>query len=262
MSSNGGTCGPRVEAVARMQPQPSMCNRGGRIHLDPAETSPGRRRLATVSIVDIAINLVENYLRLTGYLTLSEFEVQRRDHEGRYKTVTDVDVMAIRMPAAAFVGDLHRTDNCELLELHDPVLALEPDTIDVIIGEVKQGPAELNPGIKDHAVLHSMLRRLEWLYATELETVVRKLQQYEVHRSPARGGGMIRTRIVAFGRSRESSECIISLSHIVTTLLRFFEEHEEALRPVQFREPAPAFLRLLVKAGFAIDKIPLDPASS
>ena len=27
--------------------------------------------------MDIAVNLVENYLRLTGYMTLSEFEVQR-----------------------------------------------------------------------------------------------------------------------------------------------------------------------------------------
>ena len=44
--------------------------------------------------MDIAVNLVENYLRLNGYLTLSEFEVQRRVSHGHYKTVTDVDIMA------------------------------------------------------------------------------------------------------------------------------------------------------------------------
>ena len=38
------------------------------------------------------------------------------------------------------------------------------------------------------------------------------------------------------------------------TLLDFFEKHEEAFRPSQFREPAPAFLRLLLKAGFDIRK--------
>ena len=48
--------------------------------------------------MDIAVNLVENYLRLTGYMTLSEFEVQRRDKKGRFKTITDVDVMAVRFP--------------------------------------------------------------------------------------------------------------------------------------------------------------------
>ncbi len=205
--------------------------------------------------VDIAVNLVEHYLRLTGYLTLSEFEVQRKDAEGRYKTVTDVDVMAMRMPGSVYLGDPHGEDDCELLEIEDPVLGLDPDTIDVVIGEVKQGPATLNAGIKDHAVLHSMLRRLEWVYAEPLHDVIRGLQQRQVHRGKARGGGAVRTRIVAFGRSPVSNDTVISLSHIVTRLLAFFDEHEEALRPVQFREPAPAFLRLLIKAGFDIDKV-------
>ena len=110
--------------------------------------------------MDIAVNLVESYLRLTGYLTLSEFEVQRRNDKGRFKTVTDIDIMAIRMPGAVFVGDPHEPADYELLEIDDPALGLEDDVIDVIIGEVKQGAAELNAGIKDHAVLHSMLRRV------------------------------------------------------------------------------------------------------
>jgi hypothetical protein len=38
-------------------------------------------------------------------------------------------------------------------------------------------------------------------------------------------------------------------------LLRFFEEHEAAFRPIQFKEPAPAFLRLLLKAGFSIESM-------
>lgn len=204
--------------------------------------------------MDIAVNLVENYLRLTGYLTLSEFEVQKRDATGRFKTVTDVDIMAIRMPGAIFVGDPHHPTDHEMLEIDDPALGLEDETIDVIIGEVKQGPAELNPAIKDHAVLHSMLRRVEWLYAEPIHVVIARLQQALVHRSPARGGGTIRTRLVAFGRSQETTESVVSLSHMVTTLLGFFERHDDALRSVQFREPAPAFLRLLLKSGFDIGK--------
>jgi hypothetical protein len=65
--------------------------------------------------MDIAVNLVENYLRLTGYMTLSEFEVQRRDKKGRFKTVTDVDVMGIRFPGEIYLGDPHREADCELL---------------------------------------------------------------------------------------------------------------------------------------------------
>jgi hypothetical protein len=212
---------------------------------------------ATVtSLVDIAVNLVESYLRLTGYLTLSEFEVQRRNDEGRFTTVTDIDIMAIRMPGAVYIGDPHKPADYELLEIHDPALALEDDVVDVIIGEVKQGAAELNAGIKDHAVLHTMLRRVQALYDEPVEVVIRGLQRGLVHRSPARSGGAIRTRLVAFGRSPETSETVISLSHIVTTMLAFFEQHEDAMRALQFREPAPAFLRLLLKSGFDIEQEP------
>jgi hypothetical protein len=204
--------------------------------------------------MDIAVNLVENYLRLCGYLTVSEFEVQRREPDGSYKTVTDIDVMALRMPGEVFVSDPHDEDESVLLMLDDPVLQLESDCLDIIFGEVKQGYAELNPGIRDHAVLHSMLRRVGWSYDEPLDVVVDALQAGDVHFSPARGGGRVRTRLVAFGRSDHSDLHTISHSHIVSTLLRFFEEHEAAFRPIQFKEPAPAFLRLLLKAGFDVHK--------
>ncbi len=204
--------------------------------------------------MDIAVNLVENYLRLTGYMTLSEFEVQRRDKKGRFKTVTDIDIMGIRFPGNVYLGDPHEARDCELLLIDDPVLDLHDETIDVIVGEVKQGQAELNPGIKDHGVLHSMLRRVVWIYDADIDDVIRGLQRNGAHTAPSRGGGSIRTRLVAFGRSKYSNTNLVSLSHIVTTMLDFFEEHEAAFKPIQFREPAPAFLRLLLKSGFDVHK--------
>lgn len=204
--------------------------------------------------MDIAVNLVENYLRLTGYMTLSEFEVQRRDKKGRFKTVTDIDVMGIRFPGDVYIGDPHKPADCEMLVIDDPVLELEDETIDVIVGEVKQGQAELNPGIKDHGVLHSMLRRVEWIYQDGIDDVITGLQRDGIHRSPSKGGGIVRTRLVAFGRSHFSDLNTVALGHIVTTMLDFFEEHEDAFRPIQFREPAPAFLSLLLKSGFDVNK--------
>lgn len=204
--------------------------------------------------MDIAVNLVENYLRLNGYMTLSEFEVQRRDKKGRFKTVTDIDVMAIRFPGEIYIGDPHTEADCEMLLIDDPVLELDDKTIDVIVGEVKQGQAELNPGIKDHGVLHSVLRRLEWIYTEDIRDVIKGLQREGIYRSPGRGGGTVRTRLVAFGRSGHSNLNTIALSHMVTTLLDFFERHEDAFRPIQFREPAPAFLSLLLKSGFDVNK--------
>jgi len=204
--------------------------------------------------MDIAVNLVENYLRLTGYLTVSELEVQRKDPKGQYRIVTDVDVIAIRMPGALYVGDPHKAQDCALLQLEDDALMLEDETIDIILGEVKQGPAELNSGIKDHAVLHSVLRRFEWLFADTTQEVIEALQRKLIYRGPGRQGGHIRVRIVAFGRADEYGENVIPLSRIISSLLGFFSEYEDAFRPIHFREPAPAFLRLLLKSGFELTR--------
>ncbi len=204
--------------------------------------------------MDIAVNLVENYLRLTGYMTLSEFEVQRRDKDGRFKSVTDIDIMGIRFPGDVYLGDPRGAADYEMLLIDDPVLEHEDNTIDVIVGEVKQGQAEFNPGIKDHGVLHSMLRRVEWVYDVGVNDVIDGLQREGLHRTPSKGGAIVRTRLVAFGRSSHSNLNTISISHIVTTMLEFFEKHEDAFRPIQFREPAPALLSLLLKSGFDVNK--------
>jgi hypothetical protein len=205
--------------------------------------------------VDIAVNLVESYLRLNGYLTLSEFEIQGRDADGGFTTITDVDIVAMRSPGDVYLGDPHDADDCRLLLIEDPALRLEEDCLDVIIGEVKQGMAVFNPALKDHRVLHSVLRRFAWLYeGGSVAEVVTSLQQHGSHRAPARGGGEIRTRLVAFGRADEDAINTIRIGHIVETLGQFFHDHDEAVRPIQFREPAIALLRLLHKSGFSVER--------
>ncbi|MDH3470962.1 MAG: hypothetical protein OEM94_06560 [Acidimicrobiia bacterium] len=204
--------------------------------------------------MDIGVNLVENYLRLTGYLTLTEFEVQGKASDGHYETLTDVDIVALRTPGSVYVGDPHDEDDCGVLLIEDPVLMLEDNLVDVIVGEVKQGEAAINPGLKDHRVLHAVLRRLDWLYEGDLDEVVEALQKEWVHHGVARGGGEIRTRIVAFGQAPEPSLNIITHTHMVRTMLGFFEKFEDAMRPLQYKDPAPALLRFLTKTGFEIYK--------
>lgn len=203
--------------------------------------------------MDIAVDLVESYLRLNGYLTLSEFEVQARGERGEFETVTDVDIMAVRFPGRVFAGDPHAGPDTRLLAIEDPALQLLPDVIDVILGEVKQGLAEFNPGLRRHEVLHSVLRRVEWLFEADAESVVHDLQARHLSVVPGRGGGTVRARLVAFGRADGNDLHTISTRHIVETMLGFFGGMDDAFRPVQFRDPAPAMLSLLLKTGFRID---------
>ena len=203
--------------------------------------------------MDVAVNLVESYLRLNGYLTLSELEVQARTDRG-YETLTDVDVVGFRFPGDTYVAEDRVAEDCRLLLLTDDVLDLADDRIDVIIGEVKQGDAVFNPSLTRHEVLHSVLHRIEWIYAHGVDAVLERLQQGGISHDAARGDGRIRTRLVAFGQAEQPGPHTIPIGHVVDQMVRFMDRYDDVLRSAQFREPAPALLRLLVKAGYTIDR--------
>jgi hypothetical protein len=211
-------------------------------------------------LMDIAVNLVQSYLRLNGYLTMTEFEVQGRSSSGGWETITDVDVVGLRFPGEVFAADVDTGGDDRLLLIDDDLLELSGDQVDVIIGEVKQGDAVFNPGLKRHEVLHSVLRRLGWLFAGAVTgddsavvlAVVGELQRSGLAVAPARGGGDVRVRLVTFGQSDVHDIHTIPLAHVVDRMVDYMKRFDEILRPAQFKEPAPALLRLLVKAGFAI----------
>lgn len=209
--------------------------------------------MATITDMDVAVNLVESYLRLNGYLTLSEIEVQARNDIGTFDTLTDVDIVGFRFPGDTHVAETKIGDD-HLLLIADDALDLSDNRIDVIIGEVKQGEAVFNPSLSRREVLRSVLRRMQWVYAEGIEGVVERLAQGGISFDPARGGGEIRTRMVAFGQSVGRGPHTIPIGHVIESLVGFMERYDDVLRSAQFREPAPALIRLLVKAGFKVGR--------
>ncbi len=206
--------------------------------------------------MDIAVNLRESYLRLTGYFTLSEMEVHAENEDGTYRTVTDVDIAALRFPGDTLIAETNLPSNHKMLLAEDPVLLLEDGVIDLIIGEVKQGDALFNPGLRSHPTLHSVLRRVEWLYAEGIERPIEDLIEHCVSWAPARGGGRIRARLVAFGQAPADDLHTINLSHILETMTGFMERYDHVLRPHNFSDPAPALLQLLQKVGLRLVERP------
>jgi len=184
--------------------------------------------------------------------------VQGKRDDGTYETITDVDIVAVRFPGDVFIGDpddaVVGSDDGGLLLIDDPALLLEDDCVDVIVGEVKQGEATINPGLTDHRTLHAVLQRIDWVYEGDIDGVIDGLEEATVCTTAARGGGSVRTRIVAFGQAPETSINVISHTHIVDSLLGFFERFDDAFRPIQFKEPAIGFLRLLAKSGFEVER--------
>lgn len=203
--------------------------------------------------MDIAVDLVESYLRLNGYLTLSEFEIQRRSKSGVWDTVTDVDMVAVRFPGTIYAADAHSEADTRLLAIDDPALELLPDCVDVIIGEVKQGEAVFNPGLTSHAALHTVLNRFAWLYPRGVPRVVKELQASGVSIEPSPSGGEVRTRLVAFGKSPTVDLHTISLRHIFEVITGHLENFSDVLRSAHFKDPATGLLHLLAKVGFTVE---------
>ena len=100
--------------------------------------------------MNTAVGLVETYLRLNGYFTVTKFQVQHpiAGQPGKFETATDLDVLAARLPWAAETVQRHPQRpgeaRCEILLAGDPALAPARDVPDILIGEVKEGAAELN----------------------------------------------------------------------------------------------------------------------
>ncbi len=69
--------------------------------------------------MDTAVALVEAYLRVNGYFTIAEYPVVEELRGERHRTLTDIDILAFRFPAAGSrqTGSGRRTVDPEW---HDP----------------------------------------------------------------------------------------------------------------------------------------------
>ncbi len=203
--------------------------------------------------MDIAVNLVESYLRLNGYLTITEIDVQHRGPNGKYESITDVDLLAVRYPGDLYAADVDHEPDDRLFLIDDPGLFLASGMIDVIVGEVKQGAARFNPAITRHEVLHQMLRRLDWIYEDGLVDIIKALQTSGVSETQGRSGAVIRTRLVAFGAypGKPTIETV-PMGHVFSQVVGYLERFEDVVRPSQFSAPALALLHLMVKCGYTL----------
>ncbi len=205
--------------------------------------------------MDAANDLVEAFLRANGYLTLSELQVQFLSERGDWETLTDVDILAIRFPGPIYMASPGDDGQDGALEIPGVPLFLEEDTIDVIVGEVKQGDARFNPSIADQRTLRTALHRLAWLYVDDdLEQVVEDLGARGVCYSNARGGGRIRTRLVAFGRADETTLNVVPMERILERFLGAFDQFDSVLRSARASSDAVATLKLIHKAGFRLSR--------
>lgn len=201
--------------------------------------------------MNAGVDLVQAYLHLNGYFTITELPVIRHTRQG-YEEVTDLDILAVRFPWSHFTVPGGRPGPEDDLSLVlDHALVAEGETeVDVIIGEVKEGKARINDALRLPDALFTAVRRVGCVREGELGSVVDDLRQHG--RAEARGGKGMRYlfRIVAFGEGkseRRSHYEVISLAHVAAFVESYLDRYHAVLNPADLPETALGILHLLRK---------------
>src|SRR5215813_13833810 len=195
--------------------------------------------------MDQAVALVEAYLRVNGYFTVSEYPVVEARRYGGFRTATDLDILAFHFPGAGRL--VPEAEIGSHTYAPDPDLGCPSDCAEMLIGEVKEGKAELNEAAREPAVLQAALTRFGCCQRCHVHEVVQQILQ--------KGHAMTncghRVRMVAFGASPghlgRSRYDIVSLGHIQQFLSDYIAEHWEVLHQAQFKDPVFGFLVMLEK---------------
>lgn len=196
--------------------------------------------------MDNAVALVQAFLRLHGYLTVTEFPIVRRARHGGYQSITDLDVLAYRFP----VGSRQREKRVWFTDPEADVLLGAPQhEADMIIGEVKEGRAELNAAALDPDVLWEALYRFSCCDPDEADVMVTNL----LRRGRARSRTGLVIRLLAFGSAPSMQPDrryhVVLLGSLVEQIRGFIRAHWEGVRAAASKDPAFSFLLMLEKAA-------------
>jgi hypothetical protein len=198
--------------------------------------------------MDHAVALVQAYLRVNGYFTVSEYPVIVPAAAGGYRTATDLDILAFRFPGAGSMSPQEAGREAKGIRTPDPALGIRDDHPDMLIGEVKEGQAELNTAATDPAVLGAVLTRFGCCSGEAVEDVVKQLRRRG--QAPLTDGHEV--RLAAFGSTLEGRRhghyFRLTLGHILEFLERYVDHYWESLRVEESKDPALGFVILRAKA--------------
>ena len=197
--------------------------------------------------MDSAVGLVQAYLRVNGYFTVSEYPILAATRGG-FRTMTDLDVLAFRFPGAGTHPAGWRVLPDDVLALPDSALGVAAGQADMLVGEVKEGPAVLNAAATDPDVLRAALVRFGCTSPDAAAHAVTTLRREG--RATLPSGHCI--RLVAFGSTADDGAThayhVVRLGHVIEFLRRYLREHWDLVRHSETKDAALGFMLLTEKA--------------
>jgi hypothetical protein len=197
--------------------------------------------------VDHAVALVQAYLHINGYFTVTEYQVLEALSEGGYKTATDIDLLALRLPHAGGPRPIRDEETDKEFE-PDPALETQDKRPDLLIIEVKEGRAELNPEAQPRGSRCRPTSMGLLSGGASLESD-RSAAEEGKCRHPI-GPENPHTRLRFRHRPEEGPGFQGDLAWPRHSYLRgYIEEHWDLLRHAQVKQPALGLLALLEQAS-------------
>lgn len=200
--------------------------------------------------MDNAVTLVQAYLRLNGYFTITEFPIVEANKDGGHRTATDIDVMAVRYPGAGRLVPRSgkKSEHDRLIVDVDPALGISLNDADMIIGEVKEGRAQINHGGREPAVLRSALVRFGCCQEHRVGEMVDDL----ISNGRAKTDHGHNIRLIAFGSilpDFDPGYQTVGLGHVIDFIKQFLEDNWDVFRVTEFKDPALGFLSTMIKCS-------------
>ncbi|MEZ5176676.1 MAG: hypothetical protein R2823_10840 [Acidimicrobiia bacterium] len=196
--------------------------------------------------MDTAVALVQTYLYMNGFFTVTEYPVLEQMDTAHPRTLTDVDVLAVRFPGAGSISVDGSAGGIEVPP--DPVLDPSDRMIDVIIGEVKEGAADLNRAARDPLVLRAAIGRVGKVEPGLADLLVGDIARTGTAIHPAG----IRMRLMVFGSKAPMDPhpryTWCSHGHIIRWMTDQLRNNWDVVKSVQSKNQALAFLLLHEKA--------------
>lgn len=200
--------------------------------------------------MDNAVGLVQAYLRLNGYFTVSEYPVVAANGGGGYRTATDLDILAFRFPGAGRLVPARERRGARDEEhmVIDAALGAPTEHADMLVGEVKEGRAVLNEAAADPGVLRATLVAFGCCTMAEAPGIVEALIRHGRASLPV--GHEIRMVVFASltDTAAKGKYRTIGLRHVLEFLRGYIRDHWEVLRHWDSKDPAFGMLVTLAKA--------------
>jgi len=203
--------------------------------------------------MNAGMRLVQSYLTLNGFFTVTELPVLRELRRGSYDQVTDLDILAIRFRRAEYVVPRGHPGPSDDLRLPgDALWGDDAHDVEVLIAEVKEGKPRVNDALRQPAALETALRRVGCVPDAQMQHCIERLRhQGMVSLSADEADGFsLRVRIVAFGDGHQGERDgyqVVSLQHVAHFIDAHLARHHRVLQPADLGDTPLGLLHLLRK---------------